>query len=362
MDLASHTTRFADWSRGRARIALALTAALTLGGLWMATTRSLSPVEPQRAGDTDIDLFRKVVEHVHDGATPYDAFDRVFKEYNYPVSSVFNYRTPLHLWMIGQFRSRVWAQALLGALMAATALMTYAILEREGSKLRAGLCVLLMLGAFAYCFITEIYLFAEIWSGTLIALSVCAFGLGRYRLAVAAGLLALFFRELALPYVLSAAAIALWRGRRREAVAWALGVGLYGFYLMFHIWAVVPRLPKTGPLFNGTGWVHFSGLIFILASCRINLLLLASPPWVTALYLPLALVGIVGWRSETGLRIGAVVFLYLAAFSVVGNPFVSYWGLMFAPLLPFGVVMAPTALRDLWSASFSRFETCCYNK
>ena len=197
------------------------------------------------------------------------------------------------------------------------------------------------------------YLYTESWAGTLIVLSVCAYDLDLRRLGMAAGLLALFFRELALPYVVIVALFAWWQGRRRETVAWGTGLALYGLYLWLHFLAVA-RIPRQSSLLNGSAWVHFEGPAFILATCRMNLFLLASPLWVSALYLPLSLVGIVGWRGETSLRIAAVIGLYLAAFSVVGGLFNSYWGLMYAPLLPFGVAWVPDSLRDLWSAAVSK--------
>ena len=46
----------------------------------------------------------------------------------------------------------------------------------------------------------------------------------------------------------------------------------------------------------------------------------------------------------------------MSAFSVLGGLYNAYWGLLFAPLLPFGVARAPACLRDLWSAGFGPGE------
>ncbi len=350
MHAEGDTTRYVDWSPPRARLALALTAVMIGGFMSVVLSAVTFPVH-QGKGDTDVDLYRKLVRRIRAGESYYDAYQRVFEEYHYPVRSVLNYRTPLHGWLVGNLPSLFWAQAILAAVVMVTALMAYTCLRRHGGAPRAAAGVLLMLGAFAYCFVNDMYLYTEVWSGTLIALSVCAYELNRRSLGVSAGLLAIFFRELALPYGAISGLIAWRQCRRREAGVWGLGLALYGLHLALHYLAVVPRLPRAGGLINASTWVNYGGLVVILATCRINLLLIASPPWLAALYLPLSLLGMVGWRGETSLRIGALVGLYLAAFSVVGGLNNAYWGLMYAPLLPFGLVWAPASLRDLWSAS-----------
>jgi hypothetical protein len=234
-----------------------------------------------------------------------------------------------------------------------TSSAAYTVLRRDGSQLRALVGVLMMLGAFAYCFVDDMYLYAEVWAGTLIALSICAYALDRQRIAVIVGLTAIFFRELALPYGVIAGVIAVRRSRWTEVATWGAGLTLYGFYFALHILTVAPRLPSHDGLFNAMRWVHFEGLTFMFATCRINLLLLASPQWVTAFYLPSALLGIVAWPDEVSLRITALVGFYLFMFAFVGSAFVAYWGLMYAPLLPFGLVWVPVALRDLWSRALS---------
>jgi hypothetical protein len=47
-------------------------------------------------------------------------------------------------------------------------------------------------------------------------------------------------------------------------------------------------------------------------------------------------------------------FGYVAAFCIVGKMVNFYWGAMYVPLLAFGVVRAPGALRDLFMAARGR--------
>jgi hypothetical protein len=190
----------------------------------------------------------------------------------------------------------------------------------------------------------------ELWSGVLIGLSVCAYGTSRPRLGVAAGLAALFFRELAAPYCALCLALALWRRQRAEAALWLAGLAAYAVFFAAHANAVLALL---GPdeTAHEQGWVRFGGTAFVLSTCQMSAWLLLLPQWVTAVYFMLSLVGLAGWHAPAGERIGLAVALYVALFSIVGQPFNQYWGSMFAPLLCFGVARAPASLAALWRAA-----------
>ena len=105
------TTRYSDWSPGRARLALAVMCVAIGVLLSAAFTAAALPVHDGKV-ETDVDLFRKVVLRVHAGEGTDDAFERVFKEYNYPVCSIFNYRALLHPWFIGHLPEPSWGQAI----------------------------------------------------------------------------------------------------------------------------------------------------------------------------------------------------------------------------------------------------------
>jgi hypothetical protein len=124
------------------------------------------------------------------------------------------------------------------------------------------------------------------------------------------------------------------------------GLVLYGLFLAYHGLEVTHRL-GSGDRTEAEGWVQLGGAGFVLSTCRMNVFLFNLPGWVTAPYLVLALLGLAGWRGDAGTRAALTAGAYVAAFALVGKPFNNYWGLMFAPLLAFGVVRAPAALRDL---------------
>ena len=97
--------------------------------------------------------------------------------------------------------------------------------------------------------------------------------------------------------------------------------------------------------------MRFGGLTFVIAVTQMNACLVLLPVWITVVFLALAMIGFAGWQTAWGTRIGLTACLYVAAFSVVGQEFNRYWGLMIAPLFCFGVAQAPAALRDLWRAA-----------
>ena len=72
------------------------------------------------------------------------------------------------------------------------------------------------------------------------------------------------------------------------------------------------------------------------------------PQWITAVYLVAALVGLAGWNTPLGTRIGLTVCLFLMGFAMVGQSFNQYWGFLIGPLLCFGVARFPASMRDLW--------------
>jgi hypothetical protein len=66
------------------------------------------------------------------------------------------------------------------------------------------------------------------------------------------------------------------------------------------------------------------------------------------------MLGLWGWRAHFGTRTFLTVFAYICAFSIAGRPDNYYWGLMYAPLLPVGLINVPPCLLDLYKVGFSK--------
>jgi hypothetical protein len=165
-------------------------------------------------------------------------------------------------------------------------------------------------------------------------------------LSVASGLLALFVRELTLPFVVVMLLMAHRERRREETIAWLLGIAVFSLYLAVHAIAVSGMLVESDRA-NDT-WIQFGGWSFVLATTKWTLPTFFSPWWVDVVLLPLVLIGVTGWRGAVGKRVAWTIGLYVLAFLIAGRSDNHYWGLMYAPLIPLGLVHAPRSLADLW--------------
>lgn len=370
----------------------ALAGAVLLACLAAAWT--FSPWANNRAGRptgraSDVDLYRAEVARMASGEGYYAAAAAELRLRGYPTRSIFNWRTPLPLWMFAQWPDPRWGKALLiglGLLLTASA---YALAARDeapdhsvlsgappptspaaagprafhspaaGTAVSAGsrpfsptgaLLVAALSGPLLLCMVGDIYLMPELWAGVLIALSLCLYGLERRGWAVVCGLAALAVRELALPYALLCLAWA-WRDRRRgEVYGWLLGISAYAAGYALHA-AAVSGWIRPDDTAHAHGWVRCGGLGFLLATVQINAYLLVVPQWVSGLWFAAAMIGLTGWDSPAGRRIAATTAGYAVGLSLVGQEFNQYWGALVAPLWCFGVARFPAVLADLISAA-----------
>lgn len=348
-------SRFASCRRWQALAILGAWLAVTGWCLAVATTQEVMPrVARQCAASTvdtgDADFYRAIVRKVHAGQDYYQAVSVELRERGYVPHSVFNWRPPLYAWLFGKLPDPIIAQLLLGLLALVMVVLAFQAVRQAGGPGRALAAVLLLIGPVAWWTFAEVSLFSELWAGILIALSVSAFALDRRSLAWWAALLAIAFRELALPYYLLAAFYVWRRGQRREQFRWLLGLGVYTAYMSWHAVRASSYL-HGGDVVHGARWVQFGGTAFVLLTAQMNVFLILAPSLLTAFYLPLALLGLAAWRGRVRGLATLTAWGFVAAFTVIGlNPQNAYWGLLYGPLLPLGLVWAPTALADLWRA------------
>jgi hypothetical protein len=322
---------------------------------WAAATAPLaftSPKQPAPGQEgTDLQLFRAVVARVAAGEDYYAVNAAELPPRGFPTDSVFNWRLPTYAWLLALLGSG-FAARLVCVLVVAAALLASvkAVLDQLGLYAAAAF-FLLQCGVAGHLVVEHGRFTTEVWAAVLILLSVGATGCGWRWVAVAAGLAALFFRELAGWYVVVAAANAAYERRWREVAAWAAGVAAFLTFFAWHAWQVTEHRPAND--FAGPSWLAFGGLRFDMLCCRLNAWLTRAPWWVLAAYLAAATAGFLAARTEM-LRVAAAAAVgYLALFAVVGRPENNYWGLIPAPLLAFGVVLAPVALRDLLAAGYA---------
>ena len=346
-------TGYARLRPGAARTVLA--AWVLLAGICLAMMPTPPPVCPagqQNAANGDVALYRAEIDRVHAGDNYYLAAARELPARGYPTASVFNWRTPLPMWLIAVLPAPVFGKMLLCLLALALMLTAFAASSREQPNIYRGPLplALLLAGPLLPCVLGDLYVLPVLWAGIFIGLSVCAYGLDRPYAGAAAGLAAVFFRELALPYCLLVAALAAHRRRRGELAVWLIGLAAWAVFFALH-WLQVKQLIAPDAPAHREGWIQFGGLAFVQATLQMNSCLLLLPQWVTTLFFVAALCGLAGWQSPLGQRVGLTFCLFIVAFSIVGHDFNRYWGLLIAPLACFGVVRFPASVFDLWKAA-----------
>jgi len=319
--------------------ASALLLVLVLGRASVLPADAATAVAPEG----DLVSYQRIIERMRGGADYYTAAHEVLVADGYGTRSVFNWRTPAWPMLLAALPPG-WGQGLLAGLALAGLLLVYRMLREDGGVLVAGLSMLavgLSLGGIAA---PSSVVFSEVAAGTLILVSVAAYGNGWRVPGLVAALLALFLRELAAPYVVVAIVLALREKRWREVRLWALGLVAYAVYFGWHCWMVSQQL---GPMDRayGDGWLQFGGLGFILATVGFNGLWSLGPLWLPAVLLPLGLLGLWAWPKGTLALATAVVFVVL--FAAVGKPFNYYWGALYTPVLMLGLGWAAAAV---WEA------------
>ena len=340
-------TRFDSVAPGLARLVLAVLAVATVISVLVALPMVDREKDPARHGD--LQTYSLVVERLQAGEPYYQALHTELLAGGYGVRSIFNWRPPLFLLALSMLPSPVVAQGILVVLAAAGLTLGCSLVVRAGPAVQIGLGVLFPLSFLSIITPVSAYM-CELYAGALILISVSAYARRLIGLGFVAAVLALLVRELAIVYALICVGLAFREGRRREVMAWA--IALAGF-VAYYVWHGVMVMQTIGPNDPGyaSGWLQFGGLSFDLATARFNGIFMLLPFWVTALMLPLALLGLLAWPSPASPRVALVVFAYLVAFAVVGKAVNVYWGALYAPLLAFGLVWAPPALRDLIAAA-----------
>ncbi|MGB6041933.1 MAG: hypothetical protein WBF93_02140 [Pirellulales bacterium] len=344
-------SRLVLWQQRNARLMLVLVALTIVVGVAV----TLAPIaqgfaDKQREGANDIALYQAEVDRIRAGETYYAATAAELVPRGYPTRSVFNWRTPLPMWLIGILPDPVFGKALLGGLAIATMLLAFEWTAREGGRLHSALCIVLMAGGFLPCFLSNLYVMPVLWAGTLIALSVCALGIGRNKLGIACGIAAVFVRDLAGPYCVLGMCVAVWQRRWKEAGLWFAGLAAYGLFFLWHCAQVDAwRLPEATS--HAQGWLQFGGLPFLLSTVQMNSFLLILPQWVTAIYFPLALLGFASWATPAGRYATLTALTFVMLFAMVGLEINQYWGALTAPLLCLGAARSPIAILELLEAA-----------
>lgn len=297
------------------------------------------------AGRGDIRLHWDVVARLRAGEAYYPAMHAELQRHGYPTASVFNWRAPPALWLAARLPVSL-ACWIISAGAVWLVVLTFQVLRAESGVVSACAGGWLVLGAVLPCLAADVSILPLLWGAVCVGLSLCQSAQGRTGCAIVLGTAAACFRELAAGHLLVMACLALWHGRRREAAKWAAGGAAFATFYAWHA-AMVSRMVGAEGLAQAGAWLQFGGLRFVLSTAQMNCWLLPLPAWVTAIYLPTALVGLATGRTSLSQGGAWLVTLYGGLFLFVGQPFNQYWGFLLATPLAWGAARGGGVLGDL---------------
>jgi hypothetical protein len=326
----------------------ALVASIIYG---LAVCRAIPNLTGSQTNGEDLKCYQAIAARVHAGESYYSAAGYELRQRGYATSSVFNWRLPLLAWFLGNLPSPKAGQMIAILLTAATLFLWLKVFQYN--KYTSGQIAfggLFLSGPLIYSVIPGPFLMHEFWAGTLIILSLAIYAHGWGYVSALVGLAALFLRELALPFAFVMLILAFIEGKRREALLWLVGIIVFSVEFFIH-WSVVSSLITENEKVLKGGWVALGGWPFVLNTAQMHPFLVLAPAWVAAVVVPLALLGLIGQKNPWGIRVACTVGVYMLVFGIVGRSFNTYWGLMYAFLMPLGLLHAPSELKELWQRS-----------
>ncbi|WP_245656484.1 hypothetical protein [Novosphingobium naphthalenivorans] len=369
-------SRFAFWPPYLARAVLAVLALLLLasavvpvakpgtrspwqgpveGAVEGPVSTTAKPGTPAKPYDEDIALYEAAIDRIAHGESYYDFIVSEQRARHYPVNPGLAVRLPTLAYLDAWLGTP-------GQIAAALALMLGIVAAWWGRFADEGVSPRLRRMATATVFVgaslglnRHYFALHELWAGGLIALS---FGLhrigvngqgGRWIGAFCAGALALAIREHSLPFVLLMAATALWYRNWREAAAWSALVAVFAAVLTVHLALVARDVLPSDP--HSSPWLVMRGLPGWLANVVQSSNLRWLPHFLAGPAVVLMTFGWLGMKGRGGLFGFLLSAGYGAAFLFAGRWDNFYWGAMIAPAMFAGIVFAPRALSELWSAA-----------
>ena len=340
----------------RACTGVALLSILFFGLVSAPASQRDTDLRPQRG--RDLDLFSSVVARLEAGTPYYVAMGSELRARGYPTASVMNWRTPLHLSTVAVLQNPL-ARLVLG-ILGLTVLVAgvWALGPRgSGATLWGAFCVA---GAAALPVgVSHRFVFLpEAWCGLLIGLSLVFYARQRWLVAAGCGILAVFVRELAAPYVLLCGLAALVARRRKESLVWLLGGVAYVIYYAIHASSARAAM-EPGAIAHIDGWVRWQGLAFVFSTAECYAWVFLASPVLVPVLVPLVVTGGLAATAAPAapvqLRVG--ILAYVATFAIIGQPFNVYWGWVTAPLWAFGLAHCVDGVRwivDMPRADFGR--------
>lgn len=303
-----------------------------------------------RGEKLDMDLYRQVHTAVAQGENYYVVALQGNREFDFPTKPFVTVRTPVMAWGAALWGDLGW-RIIAVILWVANALAWLFVLGGHVARRERDAAVTLSMLSGAAVFIPEVAVSHELQAGLLISLALALSATRLWIAALVAAMLGIAIRELAAPFLLAWAAVALVAGRRREFVGVLVASMLVALGLWLHAQGVAEqRLPDD---MISPGWKGLFGPSLPLYGIHVTTLLQVLPLWVAG---PLGVLPLLGWTALGG-RTGALATLWFAGFIAAVAIFARqenfYWMGLFVPAYGVGLAFVPRALADL-AASLRR--------
>ena len=297
----------------------------------------------------DVHLYQAIVKRLHSGESYYVVAGEELRARGYATRPFVNWRPPFLAWFLAALPNPTWGRLILLSIASMAWAMWVILFYKAGDHRRTIAVAMLLSVFFPTAYLEVSSYFHEFWAGMIILFTLALYANNHWRLAVLTGSAALLLREISLPFVLVMLGCAVWERRWSEVVCWVFGLTAFALFLIIHASIVTPLLSEAD---RTNVWVRWGGWRFVLATAGWNpWLILFDFKWIVAVMFPLALVGLAGWRGRLGYRVALTVIAYILVFMLVGRQDNAYWGMLYAPLVTFGWMMAPAAFYDLWTAA-----------
>jgi len=357
--------RFSGWPKAPARNVLLAFILLTLLAAIVPINAGKSTVATQgftenlmgekgveRPRDDDLALYDRAIERIQNGENYYDFIVEEQRRADYPVRPGIAVRLPTLAYIdaaLGLAGQTAVAVLLMIAVLAA---WWRRLGEEPGAVDRRPLILAFVflgasLGVNRYYFTLH-----ELWAGMLLALAFALHRPGKWGASLAVAALAVFIRELALPFITLMAAMAFWRRDWKEGAAWSALTLVFVAALAVHLSIISEQVLPSDR--HGPSWLALRGLSGWLSNIVLSSNLRFLPHWLAGPAVILAMLGWLGWRSPVGL-FGTLLYAgYGLAFTVVGRGDNFYWGAIIAPAMFIGFTFVPMALRSLVAAATAK--------
>jgi hypothetical protein len=337
-DSRSSATRFLYWRE--VRLAFWSLIALGLVALSLSSWASGYAHDETRTG-TDLQLYAAEVEQLRIGGNYYDVAACELPARGFPTKSVFNWRTPLPFALIAAVPEFV-ARSMLLLAAFATLVLILPLWYQHSRGLGVASGCFFFWGAAQPIIMDQAWLLPEVWSGLFLGLSLAAYARERRGLGVAAGLIALFLRELAAPYCALCTILALRQRRWHEALCWMIGGCVYLMFYTWHIEQVLWRITPEARA-HAQSWLALGGAAFVISLVQMNVWLLVLPQWVSALVLTMTAKIWSRPQTDWERRLALTGAIYLVLFGLIGLPFNQYWGSLLAPMIAITLGFLPVS-------------------